>query len=194
MRRQAVRGDRPGGGSDRPAHETLDVRNLFVPGKQRATGDARQGCAGHWRTAVRRNCIDSIATFRPPSRRGSLPAIQDDRRRHRGDGGDLAAQFLDESFLDRPWPDSRGTLPRAPGASGLRLRPRSGDGLPGAGGAVRELPRSLHHHADGAAGAGRGAFLALWYFGQTLNIFSQIGMIMLIGLITKNGILITWAA
>jgi multidrug efflux pump len=27
-------------------------------------------------------------------------------------------------------------------------------------------------------------------FGQTLNIFSQIGMIMLIGLVTKNGILI----
>ena len=30
----------------------------------------------------------------------------------------------------------------------------------------------------------------LWIFGQTLNIFSQIGMIMLIGLVTKNGILI----
>jgi multidrug efflux pump len=35
-----------------------------------------------------------------------------------------------------------------------------------------------------------GALLALWYFGQTLNIFSQIGLIMLIGLVTKNGILI----
>src|SRR5690606_18825466 len=35
-----------------------------------------------------------------------------------------------------------------------------------------------------------GALLSLWYFGQTLNIFSQIGMIMLIGLVTKNGILI----
>jgi multidrug efflux pump len=35
-----------------------------------------------------------------------------------------------------------------------------------------------------------GAFIALWIFGQTLNIFSQIGMIMLIGLVTKNGILI----
>ena len=35
-----------------------------------------------------------------------------------------------------------------------------------------------------------GAVLALWYFGLTLNIFSQIGMIMLIGLTTKNGILI----
>ena len=35
-----------------------------------------------------------------------------------------------------------------------------------------------------------GALFALWYFNQTLNIFSQIGMIMLIGLVTKNGILI----
>ncbi len=35
-----------------------------------------------------------------------------------------------------------------------------------------------------------GALLSLWYFNQTLNIFSQIGQIMLIGLVTKNGILI----
>ncbi len=35
-----------------------------------------------------------------------------------------------------------------------------------------------------------GALLSLWYFNQTINIFSQIGMIMLIGLVTKNGILI----
>lgn len=35
-----------------------------------------------------------------------------------------------------------------------------------------------------------GALLSLWYFNETLNIFSQIGMIMLIGLVTKNGILI----
>jgi HAE1 family hydrophobic/amphiphilic exporter-1/multidrug efflux pump len=35
-----------------------------------------------------------------------------------------------------------------------------------------------------------GALLSLMVFGQTLNIFSEIGMIMLIGLVTKNGILI----
>ncbi len=35
-----------------------------------------------------------------------------------------------------------------------------------------------------------GAFLSLWYFNQTMNIFSEIGIIMLIGLVTKNGILI----
>lgn len=35
-----------------------------------------------------------------------------------------------------------------------------------------------------------GALLSLYLFGQTLNIFSEIGMIMLIGIVTKNGILI----
>ncbi len=35
-----------------------------------------------------------------------------------------------------------------------------------------------------------GALLSLYLFKQTLNIFSEIGMIMLIGLVTKNGILI----
>jgi len=35
-----------------------------------------------------------------------------------------------------------------------------------------------------------GAIISLWLFNQTNNIFSQIGIIMLIGLVTKNGILI----
>ena len=35
-----------------------------------------------------------------------------------------------------------------------------------------------------------GAMLFLWYFNQSINIFSQIGMVMLIGLVAKNGILI----
>ncbi|HSA04989.1 MAG TPA: efflux RND transporter permease subunit, partial [Tenuifilaceae bacterium] len=35
-----------------------------------------------------------------------------------------------------------------------------------------------------------GALLSLWLFGQTLNIFSQIGIVVLIGIVTKNGILI----
>jgi multidrug efflux pump len=35
-----------------------------------------------------------------------------------------------------------------------------------------------------------GALGALWYCGQTLNIFSQIGLVMLVGLVTKNGILL----
>jgi multidrug efflux pump len=35
-----------------------------------------------------------------------------------------------------------------------------------------------------------GALLSLWDFSQTMNIFSQIGIIVLVGLVTKNGILI----
>lgn len=35
-----------------------------------------------------------------------------------------------------------------------------------------------------------GAVLSLWLFGQSLNIFSQIGIIALVGIVTKNGILI----
>ncbi len=35
-----------------------------------------------------------------------------------------------------------------------------------------------------------GALISMWYFDITMNIFSQIGLIMLIGLVTKNGILI----
>ncbi|NLX65754.1 MAG: efflux RND transporter permease subunit [Bacteroidales bacterium] len=35
-----------------------------------------------------------------------------------------------------------------------------------------------------------GALLFIWMFGITMNIYSQIGIIMLIGLVTKNGILI----
>lgn len=34
-----------------------------------------------------------------------------------------------------------------------------------------------------------GALICLWGYGQTMNIFSQIGLIMLIGLVSKNGIL-----
>lgn len=35
-----------------------------------------------------------------------------------------------------------------------------------------------------------GAVLSLWIFSATLNIFSEIGMLLLIGIVTKNGILI----
>ena len=35
-----------------------------------------------------------------------------------------------------------------------------------------------------------GAIFGLWLFGSTINVFSQIGMVMLIGIASKNGILI----
>jgi multidrug efflux pump len=38
--------------------------------------------------------------------------------------------------------------------------------------------------------AGLGALLAIWLTGGTLNVYSKVGLVMLIGLITKHGILI----
>jgi multidrug efflux pump len=38
--------------------------------------------------------------------------------------------------------------------------------------------------------AAMGALLIVWAFGQSMNIYTQIGLITLVGLITKNGILI----
>jgi multidrug efflux pump subunit AcrB len=38
-----------------------------------------------------------------------------------------------------------------------------------------------------------GALLALWWSGGTLNIYSQVGLVTLIGLITKHGIL-SWSS
>jgi multidrug efflux pump subunit AcrB len=35
-----------------------------------------------------------------------------------------------------------------------------------------------------------GALLTLWLAGSTINLYSQIGMILLIGLVTKNSILL----
>lgn len=35
-----------------------------------------------------------------------------------------------------------------------------------------------------------GGVAALWLFGQTLNIYSMIGMVLLIGLVAKNSILL----
>jgi Cu/Ag efflux pump CusA len=54
---------------------------------------------------------------------------------------------------------------------------------------VRELYGSVYCNAYCTAGY-IGAFLSLWLFDQTFNIFSQIGIITLVGLVTKNGILI----
>ena len=67
--------------------------------------------------------------------------------------------------------------------------------LSGAVGAVRELRGPAGHHVYGAARHAPGrcwrcGSTPSWETGGTLNVYSQIGLVMLVGLITKNGILI----
>ena len=93
----------------------------------------------------------------------------------------------------RPGPLRRrgGEVPRVEQRAALRLRARDRDRLPGAGGAVREL------RAPGDDPGGGGALLhrrAAWRCSRTRaprsNLFSKIGLVMLVGLVTKNSILI----
>src|SRR6184192_2000716 len=82
-------------------------------------------------------------------------------------------------------------LSRAEGRSccGHRFRPCARVRLPVARGAVRELVDALHGHPGGTARSprcARGAMAA----GMQIDVFSEIGFVMLIGLAAKNAILI----
>ena len=70
------------------------------------------------------------------------------------------------------------------------VRVRAAHRLPGARGAVRELHPPHRDPGHRAARAHGRAARDLWLFNSTINIFSQIGCIMLIGIACKNGILI----
>ena len=84
-----------------------------------------------------------------------------------------------------------GELLRVGQRARLRLPARACvDHLPRAGGAVRELRAPAHDPGRGRALVHRRARRALARPARTLNLFSQIGLVMLVGLVTKNSILI----
>ena len=109
-----------------------------------------------------------------------------------GDGLDVldqaARDVLPADRADgRARPEPR--VPRGRAEPGFHLRPGARVHLPRAGGAVRELPRSPDHPLTVPLSM-TGALAALYLSGGTLNVFSQIGLVTLVGLITKHGILI----
>ena len=87
------------------------------------------------------------------------------------------------------WPVNRASSGRADGAL-LRVRAGADRRVHGAGVAVRVAGASVHRAARGAARRHRRALVTLRSPGSTLNLYSQIGMILLIGLVTKNSILL----
>ena len=81
-----------------------------------------------------------------------------------------------------------GAEDRQPG--GLHLRPLGRLRLPVHGGPVRELDPAARHHPDGARWRCSAPCVGLWLYDMPLDVFGQIGLVMLIGLETKNAILI----
>ena len=71
-----------------------------------------------------------------------------------------------------------------------RLRLRRGDGVPGAGRAVRELVAAAGRDPGRADVPAQLASPAWTSTGSDINIFTQIGFVVLVGLASKNAILI----
>ena len=86
--------------------------------------------------------------------------------------------------------------PASHGRSATKLRPYRDAGfcsradLPGACGAIPELPRPADRADRFGAARDLGALVFSFLDLTTINIYSQVGLITLVGLIAKNGILI----
>ena len=129
-----------------------------------------------------------------------IPAVQRGPHSGRDSAGSAArqgAEYAGGRSQDHPATRLHGRLRgRIASASSRRQQvprhlPAVGNpDLPGAGSAVRELPRSVHHSRRSVPLAISGALLFSFLGLTTLNIYSQVGLITLVGLVSKNGILI----
>lgn len=99
----------------------------------------------------------------------------------------IAKETLDETFRTALTGDSKvsGKFLQ----SDVRLHPGHRADLPDSCRPVRKFQGPAGYHADGASRHCRCTGIHV-FRGITMNIFSQIGIIMLIGLVAKNGILI----
>jgi HAE1 family hydrophobic/amphiphilic exporter-1 len=144
--------------------------------------------------------LDSVATFRGSPRPGHRRALRPAVRRHllclpddaAGRGGRDASNDRRRNAAhrlpgqaDRP---GRGVRQDAE-VHEFHLRSGHDPALHGAGQPVQQLPAAaIVMLAQPLAIVGGVA--ALWLFGQTLNIYSMIGLVLLIGLVAKNSILL----
>ena len=108
-----------------------------------------------------------------------------------------ALKFLEDTVRNRTAGDRadrlQGRITRIQGGirqPGVHLRHCPADRIPGAGRPVRELHSPLCDPAVGTAWPSPAPCWDCYLTGSTLNIYSQIGVVMLIGIAAKNGVLI----
>ena len=112
-----------------------------------------------------------------------------------GDVGADVQKIVKETQLPPGYRFDMGGADASDQAEAFTRRPvrarRGGDlHLHRAGVAVRQLPAAARDHGLAAAGADRRDAGAAASRGSTLNLFSMIGLVMLMGLVTKNAILL----